>query len=258
MIGVRRAGIAGGLILMVGLLWLACGGGPQGGPKASPKVLQASCGPVGEFERFRYTYSYLLDSPKPKRPVDDELVGSPPFAVPPNSEDFRLKQVYDGSFVAPDGYLINVESPSEEKAGSLQLLYLGDQALANYGTGWVTGQVPNAFPPMHVCESLVGGLDVKGMPYLEEEVNGEKTLHYTIRGAKLQAATRLFGPQSDMGRLLKRYDVETWLAEDGGWPVKTVARSEAAYPSGRKLRMELTLEIKDINSSDIKIELPEE
>lgn len=259
MIGVRRLWAAGGLVLMAGLLWLACNGGSSGGPGPSPGALAGSCQPIAEFERFRYTFTYTLDSPKPDVPVDDTAVGEPPFAMPPNGDDFLLTQVFAGSFEGPDRFQIEVETPSEEGAGTVSHIIVGDQAWTNIGTatGWVMADFPNAFPPSAVCLSILTGVDFSGLSFSAETVNGQETRHVTIDEAQLDTAVALFGSESDMGRLLAIYDLEIWLAEDGGWPARMVAKSTGTYPSGRQLSMEISLEIKDVGSDDISIEPPE-
>lgn len=257
MIGVRRLWAAGGLVLMAGLLWLACNGGSSVGPGPSPVALAGSCQPIAEFERFRYTVTYTLDSPKPEVPVDDTAVGDPPFAMPPNGDDFLLTQVFAGSFQGPDRFQIEVETPTEEDVGTVALIILGDQIWVNVGSGWVMADFPNAFPPLGVCQSILSSVDFSGLDFSPQTANGQETRHVTIDEAQLDTAAVLFGSESDMGRLLAVFELEVWLAEDGGWPARLVAKSTGTYPSGRQLSMEISLEIKDIDASDISIEPPE-
>ena len=258
MIGVRKLWAAGGLILTVGLLWLACNGGSSDGPGGSQVGLAGSCQRLTELERFRYTVAYTLDSAKPDVLLDETALGDPPFALPPNFDAFLLKQVFDGSFEGPDRFLFEIETPSEENQGVLRLLFVGDKAWADNGTGFVESDLPNVFTPSRVCELTLGGLDLSGLPSSPETVNEVEARRLDVDGVQRDTATVLFGQQSDMGRLLTTYDIEVWLAEDGDWPVRMTAKSTGTYPSGRELTMEISLDIADVNSDDISIEPPSE
>src|SRR2546426_8644744 len=41
-----------------------------------------------------------------------------------------------------------------------------------------------------------------------------QTRHLRVEGVALEAATQIFGTQSDMGRLLKSFDIDLWLRSE--------------------------------------------
>lgn len=249
----RRAGIAGLLLLGI-VVWLSCNGGEREGltPIAAP------CQELEELERFRYTYVHKIESPKPDGPVDETQLGAPPFAIAPTAETLSLQQIFEGSFVAPDRYFIELNTPSELDPEPLQLTFIGDVGwVRTKATDWLSTGVVNAFTPQKVCDAVLGGLDLTGLSAIPETLNGLETQHFEIEGANLEVAATLFGAQSDMGRLAKLYSVDAWLT-DKGWPARLEAKSAATFPSGRQLFLEVSLEIKDVNAGDIQVESPEQ
>lgn len=246
----------GGLAIIGALIWLACSGGGQ--EARVPGPVTAPCQALEEFERFRYRATYKIESPKPEGSVDETELGEPPFAILPTAESFAIAQEYDGSFVAPDRFLVEVSTPSEEDTQGVLLTFIGDQAWAKpeiEGATWVSAAVDNGLPPLEVCDAVLGKLDLTGLPSVPDTLNGLKTQHFQIEQADLEVAATLFGPESDMGRLTKLYDLDMWVTEEG-WPAKLEASSDGTYPSGRQLFMEVTLEIRDVDAGDIEIEPP--
>src|SRR5688572_23322712 len=120
----RRGVAVSCALVMLGLVaWLSCGGDDEG-----PKPITSPCQELGKLERFRYTYRYRIHSPQPEGPVDETQLGDPPFAIPPTGETFSFEQIYEGSFVAPDRYQIEVRTPSEQRSASIQLLFIANEA----------------------------------------------------------------------------------------------------------------------------------
>lgn len=251
----KGAGIAGPVLIGV-LIWLSCNGG-GGGQEEGTATDIPPCQQVREFKRFRYIYTYKIETPKPEGPVDETQLGEPPFAILPTAESFGFEQEYDGSFVAPDRFLIEVSTPSEEDERALQLTYIGDQSWAKTeGTGWLPSAGPNAFAPSKVCDAVLGELDLTGLPSMPDNLNGLKTQRFQVEQVGLEVAATLFGSESDMARLAKLYDVDVWLTEEG-WPARIEAGSDGTYPSGRQLFFDVSLEIRDVNAGDIEVESPE-
>lgn len=259
--GKTEAGVrwwAAAALMVIGvLLWAACTGGAEKGPGPGQAGL-ASCQPLSKVERFRYIFDFKIESPQPQGSVDETAVGDPPFAINPTDESVTIQQVYNGSFIRPDRYMIRIETQSEEDAAPIELVFIGEESWLNAGDQWLPGGGPNAFPPLLICESILSGVDLTGLAVSAETIDGQPVSHFRLEETQLNIAAVIpgFGPLSDMGRLLKTSSVDIWLAEEG-WPARLEVGSKGAYPSGREMLMEISLEFKDINAKDIKIEPPQ-
>lgn len=245
-----RASVIGALILVAAILWLACNSGGSSSGTFTP-----SCEALGNLERYRYTYFYEFESPQPTGPIDEAEIGDPPFAVLPNSGSFTFSQRFIGEFVSPDRFSIEIETPSAPDSPTLPTIIIGNQQWIKLGNLWTESAVPNAFPPLRVCEAILTELDLEGLPFTSETVNGREARRFQLDAAPIRTIALLHGPVSDMGRLLTTPSVEIWITDEG-WPAKVVIKDQADYPSGRELLMEISLDITDVDAGDIVIEPP--
>lgn len=247
-----------GLALIMLLIGLACTSGDNVGTVANPSPGPGgglnACQALDKFKRYRYSIHFRILSPQPETAVDESQVGSPAFAMPPNNPTFELAQDYEGSIVNPDRLHMLVKNPGQP---DLELIFVGDAAWNLLEGRWLRAQAPIGIPfvPARVCAAMLGAPDFGSVQPVEEELNGRVTSHYRFDSLEAETAGALLGPESDMGRLLKVYELDVWLAEDG-WPVRMETRSEGTYPSGRKMIIEMNMEIKDPNAGDIVIEPP--
>ncbi len=254
----RRGSKAGLVALAMLVIGVACaggsGGGPVGTPSAGPGGGLVACEALDKLQRYRYTYSFQISSPQPETPLDETQVGLPTFALPPNNPDFEFGQEFEGSVVAPDRIRQLVKN---EGLPDLELVFIGEQAWSYLSGQWIaaSGPVPVSFPPGQVCNAVLSAPDFEGVVPATEQLNGAASRHYRFEGVEAETAGLLLGPASDMGRLLKVYDVDVWLSQDG-LPVRLETSSEGTYPSGRQMFIELALEIKDVNAKDIEVEPP--
>ena len=85
--------------VLVCLLLVACGGG-NGQPAALPAKGTEVCDAVKGAERFRYTFSYIIESPQQVDPPDDSTGGD--YAFKPSQADFRFETKHSGAAVRPD------------------------------------------------------------------------------------------------------------------------------------------------------------
>jgi hypothetical protein len=91
--------------------------------------------------------------------------------------------------------------------------------------------------------------------FLFEHTNGVEALHYTFPGVHSeQTWAKSYGPEADLGILLKELDVGLWLSEKGNWSVRMKLSSSGLYGDGRELGADLLLAIRDVNSADIRVE----
>ena len=242
------------VMLLIGVACASGSGGPTRNPSAGPGGGLVACEALDKLHSYRYTFSFLISSPQPETPLDETQVVLPAFALPPNNPDFEYGQEFEGSVVAPDRIRQLVKN---EGAPDLELVYIGEEAWTYLSGQWIaaSGPLPPSFPPDQVCSAVLSGPDFGGVVPVKEELNGIATRRYRFERVDADTVGILLGPQSDMGRLLKVYEMDVWLGEDG-WPARLEARSEGTYPSGRKMFIELTLEIKDVNAKDIEVEPP--
>jgi len=245
--------LAGGVLVVAA----ACSGNDK--PAGPVRPEDASCQPLNEFESFRYIFRYKFDSPQPAAPVDETQVGDPLFAIAPNAPPVTLEQTFNGAYRRPDSYMVSVDTnlggASQTESPPIELLFVGGVGWVNFGE-WQQTESPNAYPPITVCEAVLPGLDLSGLAGSQEKIDGEIVTHFRREDAQTEAVGTLFGPESDHGRLLKTVTVDVWLAEEG-WPMRLEARAAGLYPSGREVRVEFSLELKDINADDIKIQPPQ-
>lgn len=246
--------------LVITLVAVACGGGDgsegRGRLASGSEGGLAACQALEKVERYRYTFEYRIFSPQPETPLDESLVGSPSFAMPPNDGTFDFPQEYQGSVVSPDRLHLVVKNPEQP---DLEFIYIGEQVWNRLGNRWLQnvasggGTVP--FPPELVCDAVMRSPDFGRTAPAEEELDGISTLHYRLDRVDSDTAGVLLGAQSDMGRLLKVYELDVWLTQDG-LPARLETRSEGTYPSGRKLTIEIIFEVRDVNDKDVEVEPP--
>ena len=258
------------LLLVLALAAAACGGNGghngQASPTPPPATGQASPEPTGEaalpasclalqkLKAYRYVAKMTLESPEP--------TGTPAASQPtPTSTlarqftgPFLLEYDIDASFVAPDRFEAVISGVSEP----FSMIVIGDQSWMNSAGAWIEyPQVTIPYKPADVCEAILRILDLSQSEAQPERIDSVKTLRYTFSQApSQQAMAKIFGGGSDMDILLKELDVGLWLAEKDNWPVRIDVRSSGLYGDGRELRMHLTIDIKDANSDDIRVEPP--
>lgn len=253
------------LILALGIvlapLWLACNGGGPESLEPSPFVPTAGlavCEKLAEAKRFRYSFEYSIESPKPTGEIDVSAVADAdgPFALPPDYPDFAIGQSIEGSFEGPDKYQLVVKTQGQR---DLPMVFIGERQWINQAGQWLESQTSGLgvpFPPNLVCLSTLSAMDLTSSTASEEVINGEKARHFREEQVPREVAAGLLGPESDMGRLLKLYTVDAWISDETGLPLRITADSVANYPSGREMKMNLNLELKDFQDKKIKIEPP--
>ncbi len=255
----KRAALVAAPVLAAITVLAACNGGtsgPAGGSAGASPVAGVSdlCQPLAQAKRFRYSFSFKLESPQPEGPVDETAVGDPPFALPPNSPDFAVAQELDGAVRDPDKVDVTITTGG---AGEVHLIFIGPDQWVLTGDSWIKRQAEAIpFPPVNMCDAVLSGLDLTGLTPTEEKIDGEKALRYQADGVALDTAVKIWTERSDMGRILKTFSVTVWLSKKGNVPLRIESKSVGTYPSGRQLTMVVTLGVKDINKDDIKVEPP--
>ncbi len=250
--GQRLTWLVGGFRLLAFVL-VACNGG-NGNVVANPTTGAEVCEGLEAAGQFNYLFDYAVGSPKPTGPIDESAVGDPPYALDPTFADFEFALRHEGSFARPDSIDIEISVPGQ---ASVRTILIREKQWFNLGGVWTEEQNPAAFPfaPVQICNIALSAVEFAGITGTVEAVGDTEARHFRVEGVAMETASDLFGAASDMGRLLKFYDVDVWLSDEGHL-VKLESLSSAAYPSGRELTMTITLEVGPYDEEGIEIEAP--
>ena len=262
----RRLTKAWGLLVIVGLLAAlaaACGGGgePQaeGSPTPPPTgedAALAPCQALQALKAYRYSVNLKIESPEPSETPAEPRPTPTATLTRELGGPFLFEHAIDASFVAPDRIEALITADSGEP---LAMITIGGQVWVQLAGNWTPAEQPFTIPyqPSVVCETILPELDLSQAEPQEEKANGVKSLHYTFPQVHSeQAWAKIYGAGSDLDILLKKVDVDLWLAEKGNWPVRMEICSSGLYSDGRELRAQLLVDIRDANSDDIRVEPP--
>jgi hypothetical protein len=241
--------------LLLSLLIISCGGGGNNEEaSALPANGAAVCEALKGAERFRYNLNYVLDSPQQASPPADPQAAD--YAIPPSQPDFRFETTHSGSAVRPDRLDFVLSTTPDQP--SVRTIRIGNNQWFLLGKDWQVAPEPGSFPftPPSVCDVLVAPLDLTGKTADPQTVGDTDTRHVRVDAASLSAASQLFGPASDMGRLLTSYDVDLWLNKDNDRLVKVEAVSKGTYPFGRELSLKVVMDVSSYNDDEIQIQPP--
>ncbi|OGR99855.1 MAG: hypothetical protein A2V88_10795 [Elusimicrobia bacterium RBG_16_66_12] len=152
---------------------------------------------------------------------------------------------------------VTVATGGAEAFEDAHYIYMGADQWVNLQGEWVQATPQDIpFAPLDMCNAILSGLDLSGVAPVSETIDGNKVARYEVEDVELETAVAIWSAPSDPGRLLDRFSVTVWLPEDEDAPLRMESRAVGAYPYGRELIMELTLEIRDLGADDIKIEPP--
>jgi hypothetical protein len=245
----RSVCVASGVALF-GLLLAACG---NSGPAELPTKGAEVCERLGKEKKFRYTFSFRIESPKQTELIDPTIVSE--YAIGPSSPDFNFEQTYAGAFQGPDRLSYEITAPGQP---NLRAISIGETQWYELAGSWQEqgNQRPSPFNPHNACQAIVAPLDLAGAAGGLETVSETAARHLRFEKAPLEASAHLFGPPSDMARLLKEYDVDLWLSEEDGRLLKVEAQANAVFPFGRAFSARYSLEVGSYNDKGIEIEPP--
>jgi hypothetical protein len=255
----RWAFAALGILALVALTAAcACGGG-KGAPAALPASGAEVCDDLNESERFRYTLKYVLDSPQQENPATDPPAADPAgsYVIKPSQPDFTFETTHAGAAVRPDRLDFEISTTPDQP--TTRTIRIGESQWFLLGEQWQQSPEPGSFPftPPNVCQAFVAPLDLSGKTADLQNVNDKEARHVRVEGVSMEAASLLFGPASDMGRLLKNYDVDIWLEKGKDRLVKVEAVSRADYPYGRELSLTVVMDVSAYNDDEIDIQPPQ-
>ncbi len=242
-------------ILIGAGLFVACSGGDGGlGFTSTPEAGRASCGPFSELKSYRYTSRVRLSTTG----GESDAVSTP--TPPPLNAIWEIA----GSVKTPDRAeaVLHYPADSDLGPGDIPVVIVGNQTYhLTGGVRWsVSDTNPSAplipFLPAILCEGLAPDVAIGGMAAQVETVGDVPADRYHFDSLDTDFSSRVWGPGSDMGQLVKSYQVDVWLAEEGQWPVRIEMEGRGTYPDGRELTVEVAMEVSDLNDGDIKIEPP--
>ncbi|MDH5200547.1 MAG: hypothetical protein OEW93_06650 [Candidatus Bathyarchaeota archaeon] len=169
----------------------------------------------------------------------------------------------EGAFVAPDSY----QAKCSVNMGSLSM---EEEVISIAGETWVKpGDSPSfeegeptfctgEFTPSEIASAL-SPEDIRRLKGDKEEVNGVDSIHYSLDKAALEEllglAQALGAEDVEQFPEDVTFDIDIWLAEDGGWPVKTIF-AFSGEQDGQEISFQLEANVTDVNDSSIKIEAP--
>ncbi|MDP2950333.1 MAG: hypothetical protein Q8P22_12450 [Chloroflexota bacterium] len=257
-------------VALAAVVAVACGGGGSPTP-ASPTAIPttgeattlAPCSALEAFKTYRFTSHLKLESPQPSGestplPQPTATAEEGATATPARGHQFIGPFLWDyqvdADFVAPN----RISAVITGGAFPLPIIVIGNEGWAQVDGRWLErpGEVI-PYQARDVCQALFLELNLSAVQSQSETVNGTETLHYSLSGvAKGEALAKIIGPDSDPNYLIQKISVDVWLAEKGGWPARMEIRGSGFYADGRELRMELVIDIKDVNNKKIKVEPP--
>lgn len=261
-------GVLAGLGLVAALMAACNGGGdnsptvqPTGEAPTSPQPTQqattsAACQALASLDKYRYVSNVSLESPEEFAPSGE---GEPTPATTMTREftgPFLFEYNIDASLVSPD----RVSAEMRVGVGEpFNIIIVGDRHWITVGSDWqeVGAQYVVPYRPLEICNAIFPEIDLSQAQGEKESVNGVSALHYTFAGTPSgQAMASIFGPESDMDILFQDMNVEVWVTEKDGWPVKMDIQTSGLYGDRRELTGHLQIELRDISKGDITVEPP--
>lgn len=238
------------LMLLAASLFAACGGGDEEEEAATDKMPEAAAEvTLPPAEAFAKLESYRIDLRFTLEGAADEGMG-------------LLAVDLEGAFVAPDRSQVRVSARLDELELEEESITIGDRTWVKIDESWVEGEAQFELEDLSPA-SLLAELNPEQLRLLKpskETVNGVKSLRYSIgRGDidALRSLGALLGDDEALEDLPEEFNIDLWLAEDGGWPVRVTMTARGAIDEGDEISLDFSLDVTDVNDLDIEIEPPE-
>jgi len=244
---------AAGLALV---LAIACGGDKSasgGGTISNERIdLQSVAYKIETLQSFRFDFRMKLDVELPDSSGEGDDPMGDAFAAALLGLLGDIKA--EGAFVGPD----SVQTKMTVAGQQIETIQIGDRAWIKEDGEWreteadvdMFSQSPTDLLGTFLPEEVLQGAKVS-----KETVNGVKATRYSFDKESLTALAQSLGESTAEFDELKKADLDLWLSEDGGIPVKMVL-AMAGESDGQPLAIEMEMNIRDINSKSIKIEAP--
>ncbi len=247
--------------LFIALLLVACGdeetkpAAEDGAdtPAATAEVTKDAKGPavsiasLEELKSFRFTIEMHIEMPD----LEDEMLEG--LAALFSDIDVT------GMFVAPDKSQMKIALGVDGE--EMEAIVVGDQTWLRFGEEW-TESTEGAmdvelFSPVDLKSSIIDEGMLAVAVTSKEKMNGVDTVHYAVTETSPEQLTELFGAELQGAEMVEEMTIDLWLTADGGYPTRIVAEMAGKDEDGRDMRVELEMNIIDLNDPDIDVEPPE-
>jgi hypothetical protein len=222
--------------------------------EATPSEEALAPGSLSGVSSYRYTMNMDLQGLQ-------SLIGEQMAALPgqdPTALADHLEMEISGAFVAPDKTEahMRVSGVDDELVltviGDQEWVSIGDMALGPIAAMGDISDLDFASMMWQQFSAEAGGLTCASEK--QETVNGVDTRYCAIDSATFEQLTALFGGTEETGNV-DQMDLEMWLAEDGGWPVRVRVHVAGTDDTGQEYDAKLDMDITNVNE-DIEINPP--
>jgi len=234
------------------------GGSPSASPTGGASVREVGCEFPSDIKSFRFEMTMkanLPSTPEVETPESEDLFGLGTLSG--LMGDMKM----EGAVIVPDRSSMEMTIGGHEFGSFVQI---GSQSWRKVAglTDWIEQSASEEsdllFSPLDFCETAEEDLS-SALSQLEgekEKVNGIDAVHYHLDKADLTFLQDFLGSTEDLGKLPEEFNMDVWLAEDGGWPVRLSLEASGEDEQGQSLSFEISFEFKDFNDSSIKIQPP--
>ncbi|MGQ9571808.1 MAG: hypothetical protein ACUVV3_01250 [Dehalococcoidia bacterium] len=209
-------------------------------------------GSLANLDSYRYTMKMEVKGLGTFLPESlGGLTGEEPTSMPETVE-----MVVSGAYVAPDKAEANMRISGLDVAvvmtiiGDQQWIRMGDMVMGPMEFEGDLSDMSLAYAMWGDFSEEAGQLTCASEK--RETVNSVPSRYCGIDQATFEQLASLFGGTEEMGNI-DDLNLEMWLAEDGGWPVRVVAHIAGTDEDGQEFEADLEMNITDVNKSiDIK------
>jgi predicted small lipoprotein YifL len=221
----------------------------------SPAGEAVATGSLTNLNSYRYSMKMELEGLESA--LAEQMAAIP--GQDPTAMAEALEMEISGAFVAPDQAEshMSISGVDDELVlvviGNQQWVQLGDLAIGPMEAVGDVSELDFALLMWEAFEEEAGGLTCASEK--KETVNDVPANYCGIDKATYEQLSALFGgTEEEMGDI-DELNLEMWLAEDGGWPVRLRVNMEGTDESGQEFKAKLDMDVTDANE-DIEIKPP--
>jgi hypothetical protein len=167
----------------------------------------------------------------------------------------------EGAFVAPDRSQTNVTAHLGDLELHEETIAVGDRTWVKAGESWVEDEPQfrlGDLSPSAFLEDFDPG-EFRLLTPTEETVNAIPSHRYSIDRAdieSLRGLSALLGGGESLEDLPEQFNIDLWLARDGGWPVRITMTARGSIDGDEEISLDFSLDVTDANNPIIVIEPP--